>query len=328
MGGMTISIAMATFNGERYLDKQLDSILHQTRWPDEVVVADDCSTDATMALLNKFANDAPFPVRVYQNSSNLGLVRNFERAIGLCRGDLIFLADQDDVWLPAKVAVVADAFVTPAKPLVVVHDAELIDWQGRSFGITKAAQTRAAGASADQMVTGCCTAFRQEFASVVLPILDAFGNHDDWLHMLARPLGRSIFLPEVLQLYRRHDRNVSHSLTSRTKPITRIERAIARLRRIGGGDSTKAKLCRYIEQHQVMLGRFAECRPILTDLMEDAEFEGIVAMLKRRHDLAVFRHNILEQSRLRRAAGVAKLVRMGGYDNLGGWKSALKDCVL
>src|ERR1019366_197610 len=93
-----ISVALCTYNGERFLSQQLASIGKQTRLPDELVVCDDSSTDRTVAIVREFAASVSFPVRVFENQRNLGSAANFERAIRLCDGDLIALSDQDDIW--------------------------------------------------------------------------------------------------------------------------------------------------------------------------------------------------------------------------------------
>ena len=95
---MNLSIALATYNGAVYLKEQLESIAAQTRTPDELVISDDQSTDDTLRVIEEFAATAGFPVRLSVNEANLGIAKNFEKAISLCRGDLIFLSDQDDVW--------------------------------------------------------------------------------------------------------------------------------------------------------------------------------------------------------------------------------------
>ena len=97
-----LSVAMCTYNGARYVREQLDSIAAQTRPPDELVVCDDGSTDATLAILEGFAAAAPFPVRIHVNPTQLGMPKNFEHAIGLATGAAIALADQDNVWYPHK----------------------------------------------------------------------------------------------------------------------------------------------------------------------------------------------------------------------------------
>src|SRR3712207_5989304 len=99
---MSLSVALCTYDGARYLPEQLESLARQRRLPDELVVCDDGSADDTVDVVRRFADRAPFAVRLSLNPQNLGFVKNFEQAIRLCRGDLIALADQDDVWHPQK----------------------------------------------------------------------------------------------------------------------------------------------------------------------------------------------------------------------------------
>ena len=99
-----ISVAMATCEGGRHLEAQLQSIAAQQRLPDELVVCDDASSDDTIEIARRFAERAPFPVRIETTEIRLGITANFERAVSLCAADVILLADQDDVWLPEKIA--------------------------------------------------------------------------------------------------------------------------------------------------------------------------------------------------------------------------------
>ena len=105
-----ISIAMCTCDGADYLSEQLVSLLDQTYPLCELVVCDDASQDESFAILESFANRAPFPVRLYRNPQRLGIGANFEQAIRLCTGNVIALCDQDDVWLPNKLAKFAESF--------------------------------------------------------------------------------------------------------------------------------------------------------------------------------------------------------------------------
>ena len=100
---MKVSIALATYNGAKYLKQQLDSFQAQTCLPDELVVCDDCSKDNTVEILEEFKETASFIVIIIQNESNLGYTGNFEKAISLCSGNLIFISDQDDVWFNNKI---------------------------------------------------------------------------------------------------------------------------------------------------------------------------------------------------------------------------------
>ena len=107
---MKVSVAMTTYNGAAYLPEQLDSILARSRPPDELVVCDDGSTEETLIILNDYAARAPFTMTVVINEQRLGSTKNFEKAIGLCTGDIIFLSGQDDVWRPHTVATIEGQF--------------------------------------------------------------------------------------------------------------------------------------------------------------------------------------------------------------------------
>src|SRR5882724_11959920 len=98
MKGQRISVAMCTYNGAGFLSEQLESIAAQTRLPDELVICDDRSTDESVEIVRNFARHTPFSVRLEMNEENLGSTKNFEKSIGLCQGEIIALADQDDVW--------------------------------------------------------------------------------------------------------------------------------------------------------------------------------------------------------------------------------------
>ena len=105
---MKISVALCTYNGEKFLKKQIDSILSQTIKVDEIVVCDDRSQDGTHDILNGYQSQYPDVFRVFINDENLRSVKNFEKAISKCTGDLIFLSDQDDIWIPEKVEIFID----------------------------------------------------------------------------------------------------------------------------------------------------------------------------------------------------------------------------
>lgn len=130
---MTTSVAMCTYNGARFVEEQLRSILDQTIPVGEIVICDDGSTDETIAIIEKVAKETTIPVYIHINERNLGCVANFEKAIRLCQGDIIFLSDQDDVWMSNKVEVITKWFDLHPAMNVVFGDAILIDEQGKSI---------------------------------------------------------------------------------------------------------------------------------------------------------------------------------------------------
>ena len=128
-----LSVAMATYDGERFLPEMLESLAAQTRLPDELVVRDDGSTDRSLDVVHAFAAHAPFPVRVLHSDGHLGYAQNFVAASAACTGDLLFFADQDDSWRPEKLETVARA-VSRRDVAAVSHDFTLADADGAPAG--------------------------------------------------------------------------------------------------------------------------------------------------------------------------------------------------
>jgi glycosyltransferase involved in cell wall biosynthesis len=124
---MKVSVAMCTYNGAQFIEKQIKSIINQSVLVDEIVICDDRSTDDTTIIIREIALNTIVPIRLYINDSNLGCVRNFEKAISLCNGDLIFLSDQDDIWMNKKVEIITQWFDNNPAKNVVFGDAILID---------------------------------------------------------------------------------------------------------------------------------------------------------------------------------------------------------
>jgi glycosyltransferase involved in cell wall biosynthesis len=212
---MKISIAMATYNGAKYLRQQLESFAAQSLLPDELVVCDDNSTDETVAILQEFALSAHFTVRITINPANIGLIRNFEQALSLCTGNLIFLSDQDDVWYPEKLEVMTTELKKSDDCFLAVNDVVLTSEQLTPTEFTLLNQVRAMGDRDQNLVIGCATVMRREFLDVALPIpLNTKTNHDGWLHDLARCLGVRKIVPRTLQAYRRHSRNTSQPIAA------------------------------------------------------------------------------------------------------------------
>ncbi|HYU58700.1 MAG TPA: glycosyltransferase, partial [Actinomycetota bacterium] len=193
-------MALCTFEGARFLEEQLDSILGQTVLPDELVVCDDGSSDWTVDILQAFRDVAPFPVRIERNPRLLGSTANFGKAIGLCSEQVIVLCDQDDVWLPLRLEITADVFGRRPDLGLFFSDAELIDDRSRPtgerlwwrLGIRPAAiGAYLSGDRIDRveqltwgnLVTGATAAFRTSFRDLVLPIPDGW-VHDAWIALI------------------------------------------------------------------------------------------------------------------------------------------------
>ncbi len=218
---MRISIAIATYNGEKYLLEQLQSIMNQRRIPDELIVSDDCSSDRTVQIVENFSRNAPFQVKINQNLKNLGYAGNFNKALELTSGDLVFLSDQDDVWFPEKIATIVSIAEKNPAALAIMNDAELTDGKLRPLGLTKLGQLRTGGFSDKSFVMGCCAALRRPFLNIALPIPEGIASHDGWLIKIADALDAKVIIDRVLQYYRRHGFNESRAVHNKTKIISR-----------------------------------------------------------------------------------------------------------
>lgn len=204
-----VSVALATYNGERYLPELLDSLLAQTHRDLEVCASDDASTDRTVAILEEYAARDP-RVRVVANATNRGYQQNFQVAVRMCRGEYVALCDQDDVWLPHKVERLLSGM---GDNLLVASDATVVDSHLRPTGQTLAGVYRLSGQRwsflsilLKNRFTGCTMMFRQQLLRWGLPFPD-YMPHDWWLVLIAIDRGRFTFVPEELTLYRQHEEN-------------------------------------------------------------------------------------------------------------------------
>jgi len=238
---VTISIALCTFNGGKYLAEQLASIARQSRLPDELVISDDDSADQSVALAREFAAVAPFPVHSMSNREQVGVIANFERAMARCAGDIVVLADQDDVWSPDKLAAIEGAFEEPDVGLIF-SDAEIVDermtatgarlWQ--RVGLTPERRRQIEeGLAIDILwpgwsVTGATMAFRAEYRDIFLPIPHHLPMiHDGWIAAIVAGVARVRAIETPLIKYRQHG-GQQIGAPARTVPVDRLS---ARLQR-------------------------------------------------------------------------------------------------
>src|SRR3954463_9866810 len=197
---MRISVVLTTYNGSRFLWEQLESVLAQTRPPDELVARDDGSDDETPAILREFAARTGFPVKLELGAFRLGSTPSSERALGLCTGDIVALCDQDDVWRPDKLETVHRVFSDRPDVGLVFSNAALIDEQGGrlrqavwdifNFDATGGWMVRR-GIPAVTLTRftapGCAIAYRAEHPRTVLPFPEALRcrqppmHHDRWI---------------------------------------------------------------------------------------------------------------------------------------------------
>jgi glycosyltransferase involved in cell wall biosynthesis len=205
-----ISVALCTYNGERYLPGQLDSLLAQTHRNIEIVAVDDCSSDSSRAILEEYARrDAR--LRVHANAANLGFRRNFERAVSLCGGEYIALSDQDDVWAPEKLTALLELIGAHA---LAYCDSALIDEEGRDLNVamsdmlTMVSTDDPAVFANANCVSGHASLFRRELVARALPAPECF-FHDWWLAAVAASSGGVVYCNRKLVFYRYHAANVT-----------------------------------------------------------------------------------------------------------------------
>jgi glycosyltransferase involved in cell wall biosynthesis len=225
-----ISIAMATYNGEKYLREQLKSLADQTYLPCELVVGDDGSTDGTIAILNEFSRRAPFPIRIIRNPENLGYGDNFLRTAAECTGDWIAFCDQDDVWSPKKLELCAEAIHRHPNLTLVLQNAELCDeyLNGRGRLLPNSIRPGIYEASQLYGLRGW-NGFLQTVKSTLIrdvqfgdrPPDNTIGgrpvlSHDGWTFMIANVLGGVGVLGGSVALHRRHRNAVTDNRAKRS----------------------------------------------------------------------------------------------------------------
>jgi len=221
-----ISVALCTFNGEAFLERQLESIDTQTLTPDELIISDDGSTDGTIEIAQAFQKRAKFRVTIMKNHNNLGVVKNFEQAIGACSGQYLFLCDQDDVWDKKKIE--TQVGVLRANPQLgyVFSDAILINENGENegylWGRLRIGRGQITRFNADpwfqietllrrNIVTGATMAFRKECLPYLLPFPEnsQIYIHDGWSALNMSLQGFMGFaLDSRLIAYRQHSRQL------------------------------------------------------------------------------------------------------------------------
>lgn len=205
-----VSVAMATYNGEKYIKEQINSILVNLKENDELIISDDGSTDKTVDIIKKYQNKDKRINLI--NGPRLGVKQNFANAIKESKGKYIFLSDQDDVWEKNKIKKVLKIF-KKEKCQVVIHDADIVDSNlkttGQSFFDFRNSGKGIIKNIWKNTYIGCCMAFDSELKDKILPIPNNIEMHDQWIGLLGEKYGKSIFLKDSLIKYRRHDNNVS-----------------------------------------------------------------------------------------------------------------------
>jgi len=220
-----VSIALCTYNGEKYLVEQLDSIVNQTYSNLEVIVVDDCSSDRTLNILQSYSKKVSY-VKIHKNAVNLGYIKNFEKAINMCTGEFIALADQDDIWDLNKIAMQVNEI---GDHTLIYHDSEFIDEHGTSLKrrISDVRRFYSGDDSRYFLFENCVSGHTILFNKRLIPFLDDFKSeifHDWWLAYVATNIGSISFINQPLVNYRQHN--------NATTDILRAKRGVSEKRNI------------------------------------------------------------------------------------------------
>ena len=321
-----VSVALCTYNGERFIAEQVSSILAQTWLPAQIVISDDGSRDRTVEIavaLIEQANqraERPIELSVLRNADALGVARNFAQAIAACTGDLVALCDQDDRWAADRLEVMAGRFVTEPELTLLHADARRVDSSGQPlpeslfeslrvspWEVANIAHGKAMKVLVRRnLVTGATTLFRRELADVALPVAPGW-IHDEWLGMMAAATGRVDVERRRLVDYRQHENN-----------------------QIGAGSlGLRGKIDR-LRQPRSERNRnlYVRARELVTRLQE---LDGVVALPlrlaweKQEHE----RYRVsLPTNRLKRIIPVLATAARGNYRRYGlGMQDVLRDIV-
>jgi hypothetical protein len=325
-----ISVALCTYNGADFLSAQLESILAQSRKPDEIVICDDGSTDQTGSLIEKFTSESSVPISFRVNEQNLGSLKNFEQAIRLCTGDIIALSDQDDVWRQDKLQLFETVFEAAPGVGLVFSDAEIVDedlkplnrrmWDEVGFDAPKRNLVKAGRALevliTGWIVTGATMAFRSQFVNLSLPIPDGIAMiHDGWIALTIASVAKVALIEEPLISYRQHQRQQIGAPTRKEAAAQPrgMQALDAALRR----QNSSAELCRILETLEGRLSAHASSY----DSRDALSFIG---------DYALHLHvrANLPQRRLNRLPRILReLLSRRYHEYANGLRSAAKDLV-
>ena len=203
-----ISVCIATYNGERFIREQIDSILRQLSSDDEIIVSDDGSTDNTISIINSIDDKR---IRVIEGPRKQSPTSNFECALKASKGDFIFMSDQDDVWKPNKVNICMEWL---QRYECVVSDAEVTDSSLNPlypslYAIMQVRQGRIYNTIWKNGYTGCCMAFRRNVLEASFPFPKDIPMHDIWIGNVAAYKYNVKFIPDTLIYFRRHEDTTS-----------------------------------------------------------------------------------------------------------------------
>jgi glycosyltransferase involved in cell wall biosynthesis len=326
-----VSIAMATFNGERFIKELLDSLAEQTLLPMELVITDDGSTDRTIEIAQLFAATAPFTVKIFSNIIRLGYPDNFLRAASLCEGELISFCDQDDVWLPDKLLICSKQFEDDNVAMCAC-DAYIVDETGTRLGHTLLEYTKITPCIYPTttfppfaIISGLTQIFRRDILHFFdndrrcddLYLATGGASHDAWITFVSSVSGSISVISTPLVLYRQHGHNSSGDHSKRRTFRGRLSSSLK-----NGADeaSKKAAIC---QQRRDILNSVNKGETIYSyNLCISARFYNQLHCIFHNHE-CIYSNSIGSIKRIYKIIGM--IYRHNYSQGKLGWRAALKD---
>lgn len=316
---------MCTYNGEKYVQTQLESILTQSRPPDHVLICDDVSSDGTVRIIEEVASRHAFPVRLIRNTENLHVSRNFDKAIREAEGDVIFMSDFDDCWFKDKVATMLPVFEADPNVVLVYCDAELADASLRPLGDTVFGRRPILRSPAQPDSLGRAIyfntpmiAFRSSLKPAITPISNQWVQ-DHWISFIAYALGTVKFVDKTLVYYRRH-------ATNRGADPDLDGGKLYHWRRAAQMYSTLGNYANRRKRWEQMLAQLRRVKADGTPVAPGGMLDDLLEVCEESLRFARVREELKTWTRPRRIPGATRALLSGDYHRLAyGFKSFVQD---
>ena len=313
------SVAMCTYNGEKYIREQLESIIGQTMPPDEIVICDDGSKDHTVDVIRDVLEDWKGKLQLVCNEKNLGFVKNFEKAISLCHGDIIYLSDQDDVWDLHKIEIMNEVFCRHPDVVTVWHDAELVDgalcrlydsfWESTlHFDEKKFMTGNYSHVLERNVMQGSACAFRKEVFCSAVPFPE-YAIHDEWVLLVSLLMGRVIPISKILMKYRQADNAIGG------KPVTIKDKIL----HYWNFASHKNTILNDMKRRKSVFGE-------ILDRNIEVNYPDVLKQYEKNYRFLQYRLSCIEHKDLRLISPFANYRRCS-HDKWTAVKTVIKDCL-
>lgn len=325
-----ISVVLCTYNGGKFVAQQIESIVNQSITPDELIISDDGSSDSTVDIVGDFARNYPATIRFFQSDKNLGFIKNYEKAVSLAEGEIIFLSDQDDVWFEHKIEYMLQPFIDRKDVGLVYSDAvitnsELEPTEHTLFSRRNSMmldKSRSAPMLIKEVgINGCTMAFRSALKELVLPIGKEWG-HEHWIAFIAYSVTVVMPVDKPLMYYRRHGESAGND------PL--LEGGRVKVWKTGVNAAS-------LDEYERDLCRWQEMLKCLHDIKEKksvawvdySNLDVFLGECERRTELARLRKGMKGKGRLNRMPDVFRIFCSGRYHQyLHGMKSLAKDLLV